>query len=87
MRSIVMLWIHWISGEITVFFWQKIAILAGSPLIPKFLAVDAIPGLVNVYITDGKITMLLIGKSNINGPFSLAMLVYQRVSLNQCRHG
>jgi hypothetical protein len=42
MRSIVMLWIHWISGEITVFFWQKIAILAGSPLIAKFLAVDAI---------------------------------------------
>ena len=36
--------------------------------------------LVNVYKTDGKITMLLMGKLTIStGPFSIAMLVYQRV--------
>ena len=36
--------------------------------------------LVHVYITNWKITMLLMGKSTIStGQFSRAMLVYQRV--------
>ena len=41
-----------------------------------------IPGLVNCYKTDGKITMLLMGKSTMStGPFSslLTLYVYQRV--------
>ena len=39
--------------------------------------------LVNVYITmenHHANTMLLMGKSTINGTFSIAMLVYQRVA-------
>jgi hypothetical protein len=38
-----------------------------------------LPGLVNVNKRLWKITMLSMGKSTINGPFSIAMLVYQRV--------
>jgi hypothetical protein len=37
--------------------------------------------LVNIYITNWKTNMLLMGKSTIStGPFSIAMLNYQRVS-------
>ena len=40
--------------------------------------------LVNVYITNWKITMPFMGKSTIStGPFSIAMLVYQRVMISQ----
>jgi len=42
--------------------------------------------LVNVYITMERSTMILMGKSTIStGPFSIPMLVYQRVySINVC---
>jgi len=41
---------------------------------------DGVYPLVNVYIANWKITMLSMGKSTIStGPFSIAMLVYQRV--------
>ena len=44
--------------------------------------------LVNVYIANWNITMLLMGKSTINGPFSIAMFVYQRVmGLKSFPHG
>ena len=35
--------------------------------------------LVNIHSLLWKITILNIGKSTINGPFSIAMLTYQRV--------
>ena len=39
--------------------------------------------LVNVYLMNWKVTMLLMGKSTINKcPFSIAMLNYQRVSIH-----
>ena len=34
--------------------------------------------LVNVYIANWKITIVKFGKSTINGPFSIAILNYQR---------
>ena len=37
-----------------------------------------VPGLVNIQKNDGT-SPALIGKSTINGPFSIAMLNYQRV--------
>ena len=33
---------------------------------------------VNVYIANWKIKIFLLGKSTINGPFSIAMLNYRR---------
>ena len=39
-----------------------------------------VPGLVDVYITNWKITMLLMGKSTIKVPFSISMLNYRRNS-------
>jgi len=48
------------------------------------MGIHGIYALVNVYITNWKITMPLMGKSTIStGPFSIAMLVYQRVMISQ----
>ena len=43
-----------------------------------------LPGLVNVHIAKWKITIFKFGKSTINGPCSIAMLVYQRVCCAGC---
>ena len=48
-------------------------------MVSDHLIISDLPGLVNVYITNWKNTMLLMGKSTINGPFSMAMLNNQRV--------
>ena len=50
-----------------------------GPMSHPAVGINTVPGLVNVYITNWKITMFVMGKLTINGPFSTAMLNYQRV--------
>jgi len=69
-----------IGGTYHIFYWPK-------KIRPKIQGISpekplvAYP-LVNVYITNWKDPPFLMGKSAIStGPFSIAMLIYQRVTL------
>ena len=68
-------WFCRISMDIKRFFWHILVLQI------RHWIIDGLPGLVNVYIANWKITMLLMGKSTISmAMFNSYVAVYQRVA-------
>ena len=70
----ILKWIRYINWQKVVKFKYQLGFM-GLMWIKKLYfrmmvgMIFGIPGLANVYITDGKITILLMGKLTINGHF------------------